>query len=48
MIEMKGEKIQTLEEIELIMYLRTNMINECIAETGGIEALLDYGGVELN
>lgn len=46
MIEMKCEKILALEEIELIMYLRTNMINECIAETGGIEALLDYDEVE--
>ena len=24
------------------MYLRTNMINECINDKGGVSALLDY------
>ena len=42
MIDLKSAKICTLEEIELIMYLRTNMINECINENGGVAALLDY------
>ena len=40
MIEMKQHKILQMEEIELIMYLRTNIINECIQEEG-IESLLD-------
>ena len=30
-----------MEEIELIMYLRTNIIEECIAEAG-MERLLEY------
>jgi len=41
MIEMKQEKILQMEEIELIMYLRTNIIDECIEEAG-IESLLEY------
>ena len=40
MIELKQEKILQMEEIDLIMYLRTDIINEVIAEEG-IEALLD-------
>lgn len=40
MIELKTHKILQMEEIELIMYLRTNIIEECIQEEG-IEALLD-------
>jgi hypothetical protein len=30
-----------MEEIELILYLRTNIMNECIKEYG-IETLMDY------
>lgn len=42
MIEMKKDKICAMEDVELIMYLRTNLINECINDCGGIEGLLDY------
>lgn len=41
MIDMKKHKILQMEEIELIMYLRTGIINECIADVG-IGSLLDY------
>ena len=30
-----------MEEVELMMYLRTDIINECIADEG-IESLMDY------
>lgn len=43
MIEMKQKQILQKEEYELITYLRTDIINECIADEG-IEALLDYEG----
>lgn len=43
MIEMKQKQILLKEEYELITYLRTDIINECIADDG-IEALLDYEG----
>ena len=42
MLDMKQKKICGMTEIELIMYLRTNLINECIEDCGGIEGLLDY------
>lgn len=41
MIELKQNKILQMEEIELILYLRTNIMNECIMEYG-IETLMDY------
>lgn len=41
MIELKQNKILQMEEIELILYLRTNIMNECIKEYG-IETLMDY------
>jgi len=40
MLEMKQHQILQIEEVELILYLRTNIINECIEEEG-IEALMD-------
>lgn len=30
MLDLRGEKLITLVEIELMQYLRTDMINECI------------------
>ena len=40
MLDLKQEKICKLKEVELIMYLRTDIINECINENG-IANLLD-------
>jgi len=39
MLELKAEKLCSLTEIELIMFLRTDIINECIEEQG-IAALI--------
>ena len=40
MLDLKGEKLCGLYEVELMMYLRTDIINECIEEYG-IASLLD-------
>jgi hypothetical protein len=40
MLDLKKEKICTKKEVELIIYLRTAIIEECIAEHG-IANLLD-------
>ena len=40
MLDLKGEKICQLREVELMIFLRTDIINECIAEHG-IASLLD-------
>ena len=40
MLDLKKEKICSKKEVELIMYLRTAIIEECIAEHG-IANLLD-------
>ena len=40
MIEKRQHKILQMEEMELITYLRTDIINECIREDG-IGALLE-------
>ena len=40
MLDLKGKKLCTLEEVELMMYLRTDIINECIQEHG-IASILD-------
>lgn len=42
MIELNTKKILQMDEIELIMYLRTDLMNDCIREHG-IETLMDYG-----
>ena len=41
MMDLKGAKICELREMELIQYLRTDLINECIAEYG-ITGLMDF------
>ena len=40
MLRLKGEKICELKEMELIQYLRTDLINECISQYG-IRSLLE-------
>ena len=40
MLEKRQHKILDMEDMELITYLRTDIINECIKEEG-IEALLE-------
>jgi hypothetical protein len=40
MLEKRSHKILQMEDMELITYLRTDIINECIREEG-IEALLE-------
>ena len=40
MLDLKKDKICEMKEVALIMYLRTDIINECIAEHG-IANLLD-------
>ena len=40
-IHLQQDKILEKEEFELITYLRTEILNDCIAEYG-IEYLLDY------
>jgi hypothetical protein len=40
MLDLKGDKICSLKEVELMIFLRTDIINECIAEHG-IASLLD-------
>jgi hypothetical protein len=34
MLDLRGEKLITLVEIELMQYLRTDIINECILQYG--------------
>ena len=41
LIDLKGDKICSLQEMALMTYLRTDLINECIQEYG-ITNLLDY------